>query len=90
MIPNYKQIIRAERERYKMYGLDIKFPNRQKQKPEIIYKDVIKEVIVEKKVEVEKIVEKKVEVFVDKPVFVDRVIVEEKPVYVPAERKPMN
>ena len=51
MKPNYKRIVAAERERFRMYGLDIRFPPRKKKEVEtrIIYKDrkVIKEVIKE-------------------------------------------
>lgn len=90
MIPNYKRIVYMERERFKMDGLDIRFPKRKKQDVKVVYRDKIKVkevpkerivekiVEVEKKVYVDKIVEKIVEV--EKPTYIDRVV--EKPVYV--------
>ena len=55
MKPSYKKYVRAERERYYREGVNITYP--KKKKPEIIYKDVIKNV--EKIVIVEKIIEKR-------------------------------
>jgi len=52
MRPSYKRYVRAERERYQREGLNITYPRRRK--PEIIYKDRVKEV--EKIVVQEKIV----------------------------------
>lgn len=54
MRPSYKRYVRAERERYQREGLNITYPRRRK--PEIIYKDRVKEV--EKIVVQEKIVYK--------------------------------
>ena len=53
MIPNYKKIVRMERERYRMHGLAIKFPARKAPEVKIVYKtkEVPKEVIREKIVE---------------------------------------
>ena len=54
MIPNYKKIVRMERERFRMHGLAIKFPKRIAPEVKVVYKtkevekEVIKEMIVEK------------------------------------------
>lgn len=91
MIPNYKKIVRMERERFRMHGLAIKFPAKKlpvEQEVKIVYKtktvEVPKEVIKEKIVEVEKIVyqEKIVDkiVEVEKPIYVEKII--EKPIYI--------
>jgi hypothetical protein len=42
MIPNYKRIVRMERERYNLYGLNITFPKRKKQEVKVVYRDKIK------------------------------------------------
>jgi hypothetical protein len=67
MKPNYKRIVREERARYTMYGLDINWPPRKKPEAKVIIKEskpIIKyrEVIKEKTV------------YVDRPVnvYVDR------------------
>jgi hypothetical protein len=41
MIPNYKRIVRIERERFRMHGLAIKFPPKKVKKEEvrIVYKE---------------------------------------------------
>jgi hypothetical protein len=54
MRPSYKRYVRGERERYQREGLNITYPRRRK--PEIIYKDRVKEV--EKIIVQEKIVYK--------------------------------
>ena len=54
MRPSYKRYVRSERERYQREGLNITYPRRRK--PEIIYKDRVKEV--EKIIVQEKIVYK--------------------------------
>jgi len=56
MKPNFVRIVAAERERYRLNGLDIKFPDRKQKvevRTEIQYVDKIIEKIVEKKVQVE-------------------------------------
>ena len=84
MIPNYKKIVRMERERFRMHGLAIKFPARKAPEIKVVYKtkevekEVIKEKIVEKIVVQEKIVDKIVEV--EKPIYIEKIV--EKPVYI--------
>ena len=86
MIPNYKKIVRMERERFRMHGLAIKYQKKVAPPPEvkIVYKtkevpkEVIKEKIVEKIVVQEKIVDKIVEV--EKPIYVEKIV--EKPIYI--------
>ena len=72
MIPNWKKMVCAERERFRLYGLDLKWPDRKPKAPKIVYKDKIVEKIVEveKPVIQEKIVEKVVEKVVEKPIYV--------------------
>lgn len=80
MKPNYKRIIKSERERYGLEGLNIQWPLRKKGQPTIVYRDIIKNVpteiikerIVEKKIYVDKIVEKIVEV--EKPIYIEKVV----------------
>ena len=75
MRPNYKRIIAAERERFRMFGLDIKFPKKKEApKPRVIVKTVEK--IVERIIEkpVEKIVTKVVEKIVEVPKYIDKIV----------------
>ena len=56
MRPDYNRIVLAERERYRLHGLGIKFPDRKKKveiQKEIQYVDRVVEKIVEKEVPVE-------------------------------------
>ena len=84
--PNYKMIVRMERARFALEGLNIKFPERKKKQKEIVYRDIVKEIpkeivkekVVEKKVAVDKIVEKKV--VVEKPIYIEKIV--EKPIYI--------
>ena len=62
MRPSYKRYVRGERERYQREGLNITYPRRRK--PEIIYKDRVKEV--EKIIVQEKIVYKERPVQIEK------------------------
>ena len=62
MRPSYKRYVRDERERYQREGLNITYPRRRK--PEIIYKDRVKEV--EKIIVQEKIVYKERPVQIEK------------------------
>ena len=86
MIPNYKKIVRIERERFRMHGLAIKFPKRVAPEVKVVYKtkevpkEVIREKIVEKIVYQDKIVDRIVEV--EKPIYVEKIV--EKPVYIQA------
>ena len=86
MIPNYKKIVHLERERFKVHGLDVKQP--QKKKPEIQYRERVKEVQVPVEVIKERVVEvvKTVEKIVEKPVHVEKIVyqdrVVEKQVYI--------
>lgn len=86
MIPNYKQIVHLERERYKVHGLDVKRP--AKKKPEVRWRERVKEVKVEVPVEVikERVVEviKTVEKIVEKQVEVEKIVYRdvEKPIYI--------
>lgn len=53
MKPNYKRIVLAERERFRLHGLDVKRPDRKKQievRKEIQYVDRVVEKVVEKEV----------------------------------------
>lgn len=94
MKPNYKRIVRIERARYQLEGLNIKFPTRPKKDDGIeyrdrvreVYKEVVKEKIIEKKVYVDNIIEKVVQI--EKPVYKEKII--EKPVYIesPVKRQP--
>jgi superfamily I DNA and/or RNA helicase len=87
MIPNYKKIVRMERERYRMHGLAIKFPARKAPEVKIIYKtkevpkEVVREKIVEKIVYKDRIVDKIVEV--EKPIYIEKIV--EKPIYIQAQ-----
>jgi len=73
MIPNWKKIVCAERERFRRFGLDLKWPNRKPKEPKVVYKPKIVEkvVTVEKPVIQEKIVERVVEKVVEKPYYVE-------------------
>ena len=62
MRPSYKRYVRGERERYQSEGLNITYPRRRK--PEIIYKDRVKEV--------EKITYKEKIVYKERPVQIEK------------------
>lgn len=89
--PNYKMIVRMERARFALEGLNIKFPERKKKQKEVVYRDIVKEIpkeiikekVVEKKVAVDKIVEKKV--VVEKPIYIEKIV--EKPIYIEPKAK---
>lgn len=56
MRPNFTRIVLAERERFRLHGLGVKFPDRKKKveiKKEIQYVDRVVEKVVEKQVPVE-------------------------------------
>jgi superfamily I DNA and/or RNA helicase len=84
MLPNYKKIVRMERERYRMHGLAIKFPARKAPEVKVVYKtrdvpkEVIREKVVEKIVVKEKIVDRVIEV--EKPIYIEKIV--EKPIYI--------
>lgn len=84
MIPNYRKIVHLERERFKVHGLDVKRP--QKKKPEVRWRERVKEVQVPVEVIKERVVEvvKTVEKIVEKPVEVERIVYRdvEKPIYI--------
>lgn len=56
MRPNFKRIVLAERERFRLHGLGVKFPDRKKKieiQKEVQYVDRVIEKVVEKEVRVE-------------------------------------
>jgi len=70
--PNFKRIVRAERLRFSLEGLNINWPERKKNEAQIVYIEkpaVIKEKIVERPVYKDRIVEK--QVIVEKPVYIE-------------------
>ena len=89
--PNYKRMVRAERMRWSLEGMNISWPERKKAE-KVVYIEkppVIKERIIEKPVYKDRIVEK--EVIVEKPskivekiVEVEKIVYIDRPVQVPA------
>lgn len=69
MKPNYRRIVFSERQRFKLEGLDIKFPDRKRKRRNVEVQEKIVENVIERVVEKEK--EVVVENIIERPRYVE-------------------